>query len=802
MAPSPKTYASTTPRKVNLLRSLLFAVMLASLSPPFLLVCAKRNTKFHTPFKMPKEDPYEVLGINKKDRNNMDAIKKAYREKAKAAHPDKNLDLDPEIANERFHRIVEAWDLLSDPQKKRNYDSRSMRPQNHKHKRNVKTRTQKVKPTHQTRTEQKKQREKEKQQRKERQRQEKMQQQEERKRKLHLAREAQDAVRKISSLEELFEVGIVDMSTQQFTKHFLCVFVSNKKIENIAEEEILFPYPFGPKGRNDIDWGNVIHTAKVRFNKATPLTKAFNVPKNLSNPFIVFARKGDRLDKRQFRVYTRSQWDHSRPNAAFERWMMDMLATRVTIKNRNPEGGPAIKIFIDSDYSKKNDVLTSAGRPLQAGYERSINVKLSDRLIILDASTNEFFGAGISSLDNILLTRTLEDLTALDVVVVTHEGQDVHVGNGYGTTRTCHDLSTQCHSWIHDVNKNACRDMPGYTHAICAKSCGVCIDSPYFNGLYYAILHLPVHKIPPGARNLLEPLRKSARFVRTVVHDFTHMWEVRRNVTFAFAVGGLLLGVQLVLLARMILSGLAGPVSTHGSGSSPSPMELLILMFATGFVATTLVWLSNVSTIELPLGLWDFQHDLLVMLKVSIDLVFDLFCLGFASFLVTKILTYRMDRRRCVVFLASMVSVTAIMVFGIGIAKEVHATDPPKQYKLFLWQTIWELRKNVAVVIIGFGQLFGATALAFVQFAKHRTPMWCLFATLVNIGVGCGLLSLTLLDPYFLNDLDHVVRMRMSAAIPCLVVGMLLGLSGAHLWFSMRDSPSRHGTRDAKVKID
>ncbi|MFQ3174946.1 MAG: molecular chaperone DnaJ [Flavobacterium sp.] len=65
-----------------------------------------------------KKDFYEILGISK----SADAaeIKKAYRKKALEHHPDKNPD--DKSAEEKFKVAAEAYEVLSDPNKKAKYD--------------------------------------------------------------------------------------------------------------------------------------------------------------------------------------------------------------------------------------------------------------------------------------------------------------------------------------------------------------------------------------------------------------------------------------------------------------------------------------------------------------------------------------------------------------------------------------------------------------------------------------------------------------------------------------------------------
>ncbi|MEM3400025.1 MAG: molecular chaperone DnaJ [Candidatus Micrarchaeia archaeon] len=66
---------------------------------------------------MEERDYYEILGV---DRNaTLDEIKKAYRELALKYHPDRNKS--PE-AEEKFKEISRAYAVLSDPEKRREYD--------------------------------------------------------------------------------------------------------------------------------------------------------------------------------------------------------------------------------------------------------------------------------------------------------------------------------------------------------------------------------------------------------------------------------------------------------------------------------------------------------------------------------------------------------------------------------------------------------------------------------------------------------------------------------------------------------
>ena len=60
---------------------------------------------------------YEVLGVP--EDADASAIRQAYREAAKACHP----DLNPGRADERFKRLAEAYEVIGDPEQRGKYDA-------------------------------------------------------------------------------------------------------------------------------------------------------------------------------------------------------------------------------------------------------------------------------------------------------------------------------------------------------------------------------------------------------------------------------------------------------------------------------------------------------------------------------------------------------------------------------------------------------------------------------------------------------------------------------------------------------
>ena len=71
--------------------------------------------------RSPAEDPYKVLGLSRGASSA--EVKHAYRELSRRLHPDKDRQAPASVATARFQSLKAAYELLSDPVRRRALDS-------------------------------------------------------------------------------------------------------------------------------------------------------------------------------------------------------------------------------------------------------------------------------------------------------------------------------------------------------------------------------------------------------------------------------------------------------------------------------------------------------------------------------------------------------------------------------------------------------------------------------------------------------------------------------------------------------
>ena len=284
------------------------------------------------------------------------------------------------------------------------------------------------------------------------------------------------------------------------------------------------------------------------------------------------------------------------------------------------------------------------------------------------------------------------------------------------------------------------------------------------------------------------------------------MLASRRNVAFAFWMGGLCLGLQLVLMAHSLIATPCPRNKNHCKSSPytktpPGETQLGLLIVSSVCVVGWGYWILETPPSELPFFLQRLQDDLVHMTKHSMDAVKLLFCIGFLSLIVSKKLLWRwlpLPQKEMTGlpfwFLSklAMLIVSSLMLGAIDfLLHHDFLVDGKKLHRFLRWSSIWHSRTVAALCIVFFGGLLGSTMLALGLSFRH-TRSHLLVLSVCNIAAAIAGTLLALRDRYFQKDLEHVLSLRMSAAVPVAIAGLFTGMSLAHFL----------STYQIKVKVD
>lgn len=365
------------------------------------------------------QDLYMILGVSKTATTK--EIKSAYRRKALDTHPDKNKNVPPEQAAEAFHKVVSAFEILSDASSRQHYDRTGTKPGQQQQQQQQGRGFQSSSFTWTYHF--KKQSLKDK----------------------FEVKEAQSRVMHIVSLEQLQTVMLDD--NELLERNLLMVFVT-PPVEAVADDTILFPYPFAAMSPQRIWWEDLLQTVKVRFHKENDLTKFFGIDHgdvlSKSNmPIFVFGRRGHPLSGAFSKLQTNVRAD-------FEAWMWKQISLGVRFTNHHDHEDELY--WVHGSTAK----ITMKLQPQESSDHTTM---LSHEWYVRDARVDTLFNSpnrNRLTTDSSLISWKIVDDKIVDYVI---------------PKRTCFDLSGHCPFWKH---QGECTKNPDFMREQCLLTCRFC----------------------------------------------------------------------------------------------------------------------------------------------------------------------------------------------------------------------------------------------------------------------------------------------------------------------------------------
>ena len=419
-----------------------------------------------------REDLYKILGVDKTATTK--EIKSAYRRKALDTHPDKNKEVPAEEAAQAFQRVVSAFEVLSDDKMRKIYDAggdpRKQQQQQHQwHRQNYQQFHRSSGGftfTFQSSSSQ--------QQRRRQQQQQQQQRPPPRKPQRHelkdtiRVKEAQSRVMHINNLNHLKNVMLDDNGRLE-RNLLICFVTSMNYIEEMADDEMLFPFPFAAMSSQGIWWEDLIQTVKIRFEDSgdqdeqssndgnsqrntvggNDLFNFFGIRQRLmQTPVVYFAKRGSPLNRRSFSYILPKNRDE------FEQWAWKQLHVKVGFVNNHTHAVELV--WLNQDISKLQQTLEPGEN------SKWITTMLSHEFFVRDArvDTRSDSPERNEISENSMLGRWK--------ILSDKQQQLIEI-----EAKTCYDLSGHCYYWHRD---GECDNNPVFMEEQCAKTCGVCTE--------------------------------------------------------------------------------------------------------------------------------------------------------------------------------------------------------------------------------------------------------------------------------------------------------------------------------------
>lgn len=362
-----------------------------------------------------EENLYEILDVSRTATTK--EIKSAYRRKALLSHPDKRKDISPEEAAEEFHRLVNAFEVLSDANTRRQYDQQGQqRQQNNFHHSRYHRHHAPPRAGFDY-----------KQRRK--------------------IQEAQSRVMRIRTFDQLSSLMLDD--DDRLERNLLICFTTRGPGEEFIMDQMVYPYPFAGMSDGGVWFENILQTTLVVYDHETELTKFFGIPngnemRQKRQPVFLFGRRGEPLLPHTVKKL------HTSSRIEFENWMWSQLETTITFINRHSH--PVIAYWVDGNTANKKFQINPGGQV-------RVNSMLSHEWWFKDYRVDP--------------GELVKECT-VSIFAIRSDEQDEFVIQ----PKECFDFSAFCRDW--KVQGGGCRDNRFKTREFmeqkCPKTCFMCLD--------------------------------------------------------------------------------------------------------------------------------------------------------------------------------------------------------------------------------------------------------------------------------------------------------------------------------------
>lgn len=414
------------------------------------------------------ENLYNILGVSKSATTK--EIKQAYRRKALDTHPDKNKGIPPEKAAEAFHKVVHAFEILSDDQSRQRYDQTGYHGDNQGQSSQSRQSGRSSSSSSgfswsfswssssgggggsssrrsNSNSNNNQQQQRQRQRYQQRQRQRKLKDKFE-------VKEAQSRVLHIVSLAQLETIIVNDDDTDNakagtLERNLLICFYT-PPLEEHVNDEMVYPWPFAAMSSQGIWWEDLLQTTSIRFHRSNELTKFFNISDGttLRQPIFVFGKRGTRFDKESAQTWSRLE---TNDREVFDDWVWDQIKVQVEFINHHDH--PVEFYWIHGTKAK-------ISATLQPGESHTRVTMLSHEWWVRDARTD-------THRDSPGRWKLTDNSMLIKWKIVSDE----HKQKLIVPKRTCYDISGHCGFW---ANQGECKKNPKFMEEQCRLTCDVC----------------------------------------------------------------------------------------------------------------------------------------------------------------------------------------------------------------------------------------------------------------------------------------------------------------------------------------